>query len=456
MTEAEEAAVVSQQAGVGVQVDVGPVGHVGTEALQTEEEREFVAHEVRRAGGPGLGVGPVERDDAGAVGEVRTSGRGGAVVEAVAPVEVVGLPGGDAVHEDERRHGRVVSDGERDELLLPTVADQFQQVTPGQPLLGDADGHGGRPGAGHRAGPRGNDRRRLAARRHHVALPDQAAAEPLVVTHAIRLHLDGLGRRVDEQGYVVADHRAHLAGVALEGVVRLDEIAYPVERARPGVLGDQPGRGRDDHAARQLRVDHRRHTLLFRPAGPACTRWGGFLDVLLSTPAPRATPVAPNAESWRNCRRSSGRRSEGSGDAAAWEPPSGGRRRTRRVYPDTPVQTQRPFGSWPEPGTPYHSGVTWARSIPGPLRRALARLVHAGWEAAVDLGAIGPDDARGRRFGRLGRGACLIFPQGAIYNEHLIQIGEETIIGPGRASRPGWRPARSCRPTPWCRSGVAA
>ena len=74
--------------------------------------------------------------------------------------------------------------------------------------------------------------------------------------------------------------------------------------------------------------------------------------------------------------------------------------------------------------------MTWARSLPAPLRQSLARLVHATWDAACDLGAIGPDDARGRRFGHMGRGACLIFPQGALYNEHLIHIGEETIIGP--------------------------
>jgi len=31
----------------------------------------------------------------------------------------------------------------------------------------------------------------------------------------------------------------------------------------------------------------------------------------------------------------------------------------------------------------------------------------------------------------MGAGACLLFPQGALYNEHLIHIGAETIVGPG-------------------------
>jgi acetyltransferase-like isoleucine patch superfamily enzyme len=92
--------------------------------------------------------------------------------------------------------------------------------------------------------------------------------------------------------------------------------------------------------------------------------------------------------------------------------------------------------------TPYHSGVTWVRSIPGPLRRPLSRLVRATWDAAGELGAIGPDDERGRRFGMMGRGACLIFPQGAIYNEHLIHVGDETIVGPGVCLTAGMAPGQ--------------
>ena len=93
-------------------------------------------------------------------------------------------------------------------------------------------------------------------------------------------------------------------------------------------------------------------------------------------------------------------------------------------------------------GTTYHSGVSWARSLPGPLRRPLSRLVHAAWEGAAELGAIGPDDPRGRRFGRMGAGACLLFPQGAIYNEHLIHIGAETIVGPGASISAGMAPGQ--------------
>jgi acetyltransferase-like isoleucine patch superfamily enzyme len=92
--------------------------------------------------------------------------------------------------------------------------------------------------------------------------------------------------------------------------------------------------------------------------------------------------------------------------------------------------------------------VSWARSLPAPLRRGLARFVHAAWEAAGELGAIGPGDERGRRFGRMGAKACVLFPQGAIYNEHLIHIGEETIVGPGVCLTAGMAPGQEMPTNP--------
>jgi acetyltransferase-like isoleucine patch superfamily enzyme len=76
------------------------------------------------------------------------------------------------------------------------------------------------------------------------------------------------------------------------------------------------------------------------------------------------------------------------------------------------------------------------------LRRGLARLVHGAWDVAGQMGAIGPDDPRGRRCGRMGKGACLLFPQGAIYNEHLIHIGAETMVGPNTCITAGMAPGQ--------------
>jgi acetyltransferase-like isoleucine patch superfamily enzyme len=68
--------------------------------------------------------------------------------------------------------------------------------------------------------------------------------------------------------------------------------------------------------------------------------------------------------------------------------------------------------------------------------------VRAAWDVVGDLGAVGPDDERGRRFGAMGRGACLLFPPGAVYNEHLIHIGAETIVGPGVSLSAGMAPGQ--------------
>ena len=64
------------------------------------------------------------------------------------------------------------------------------------------------------------------------------------------------------------------------------------------------------------------------------------------------------------------------------------------------------------------------------LKRASGELVIRAWEAAVELGAIGPDTRRGRRFGAFGPGSAICFPANAIFNERYIHIGSGTLFGP--------------------------
>jgi acetyltransferase-like isoleucine patch superfamily enzyme len=58
------------------------------------------------------------------------------------------------------------------------------------------------------------------------------------------------------------------------------------------------------------------------------------------------------------------------------------------------------------------------------------------------LGAIGPDDRRGRRFGAFGQGSIIAFPPGAIYNERWIRIGSHTMIGPHVSLTAGMAPGQ--------------
>ena len=57
-------------------------------------------------------------------------------------------------------------------------------------------------------------------------------------------------------------------------------------------------------------------------------------------------------------------------------------------------------------------------------------MVHRVREAAIELGAIGPDTRRGRRFGAFGRDSVICFPPNTLFNEQYIRIGSGTMIGP--------------------------
>jgi len=87
------------------------------------------------------------------------------------------------------------------------------------------------------------------------------------------------------------------------------------------------------------------------------------------------------------------------------------------------------------------------------VRRLITKLVHRTWEAAGKYGNIGPNDPRGQRFGAMGNGACLLFPQGAIYNEHYIQIGAETLVGPNTCITAGMAPGQEMPTDPVVRIG---
>ena len=303
--------MVHEELRLSVEVDVGPVGQVQAEALEVEQQGQLVADEVGRARSPGLGVGAIEGHGAGAVGELGPPCTVGPVVEAVAAPQVVGLPRGDAVLEHVGRHGRVVADGQRDELLLPAVADELQEVAARQPVLRDVEGQGRRPWAAHRAEPGRHDRGGLRAGREEVGLHDQATTEALVEAHPVGLHLYGAGRCVDEQRDVVTGHRAHLAGEALQRVVGLDEVADPVERPGLRVLGDQP-RCRGTVTPPRRRVHDGG-----RPAGPRGAGPGPAGAPVVVAQAGAGQPGGAEGGQLQNCRRSIGRRSGGSAGVRA-------------------------------------------------------------------------------------------------------------------------------------------
>src|SRR5260370_12868754 len=51
-------------------------------------------------------------------------------------------------------------------------------------------------------------------------------------------------------------------------------------------------------------------------------------------------------------------------------------------------------------------------------------------DGVVRIGAIGPDSARGRRFGKFGAGSVICFPYVSLFGERWMWIGSGTRFGP--------------------------
>lgn len=76
------------------------------------------------------------------------------------------------------------------------------------------------------------------------------------------------------------------------------------------------------------------------------------------------------------------------------------------------------------------------------VKRAAGELVNRGWDAVRELGAIGPDTVRGKRFGKLGANSVICFPPNALFNEQYIHIGSGTMFGPQATLSAGMVPGQ--------------
>lgn len=92
-------------------------------------------------------------------------------------------------------------------------------------------------------------------------------------------------------------------------------------------------------------------------------------------------------------------------------------------------------------------------SLRAALRRATGRLIHKGWAAVRAAGAISPANPAGYRFRRLGEGACIAFPPGAIFGEEWIEIGDHSLIGERVSLSAGMVPGLDLGPDPIVRIG---
>jgi hypothetical protein len=96
---------------------------------------------------------------------------------------------------------------------------------------------------------------------------------------------------------------------------------------------------------------------------------------------------------------------------------------------------------------------TVRRRLRDSAKRLASEAFQSGWDVAVELGAIGPNSRRGRRFGRFGENSVICFPPNALFNEQYIQIGSGTMFGPQMTLSAGMVPGQCMVSDPVIRIG---
>ncbi|MFF8831583.1 acyltransferase [Streptomyces sp. NPDC015131] len=81
-------------------------------------------------------------------------------------------------------------------------------------------------------------------------------------------------------------------------------------------------------------------------------------------------------------------------------------------------------------------------------RRLLSRAVHGGWRWVRETGAVTAERPGPLRFRRLGPGTRLAFPQGTVFGEQWIELGDHCIIAEQVTLTAGMLPGLDLGPDP--------
>ncbi|MFD6419385.1 acyltransferase [Streptomyces sp. NPDC060194] len=94
------------------------------------------------------------------------------------------------------------------------------------------------------------------------------------------------------------------------------------------------------------------------------------------------------------------------------------------------------------------------RATPSATAARLAqRAVHAGWRFVQRAGAVTAEHPGRLRFGAIGHGTRLAFPQGTVFGEPWIHLGDHCIIGEQVTLTAGMMPDLDLGPHPILRLG---
>ncbi|NEC67356.1 acyltransferase [Streptomyces sp. SID9727] len=81
-------------------------------------------------------------------------------------------------------------------------------------------------------------------------------------------------------------------------------------------------------------------------------------------------------------------------------------------------------------------------------RRLLSGAVHRCWRWAREAGAVTAEHPGGLRFARIGEGTRLAFPQGTVFGEPWIRLGDHCVIGEQVTLTAGLMPDLDLGPDP--------
>ena len=87
------------------------------------------------------------------------------------------------------------------------------------------------------------------------------------------------------------------------------------------------------------------------------------------------------------------------------------------------------------------------------LRELRWRAVHWAYQTVQRAGVVTADTPAGRKFAAFGRGSMAAFPQGSVFGERWIAIGEGTLIGAFVTMSAGMVPGQDLGPVPVLRIG---
>jgi acetyltransferase-like isoleucine patch superfamily enzyme len=89
----------------------------------------------------------------------------------------------------------------------------------------------------------------------------------------------------------------------------------------------------------------------------------------------------------------------------------------------------------------------------GPMSRILSRAVHRGWRWVQRTGAVSAQRPGPYRFRRIGYGTRLAFPQGTVFGERWIELGDHCVVGQHVTLTAGMMPDLDLGPGPVLRIG---